>query len=127
MSGTPTTLERLKRELLDETKPNPVFLLGAGASVKSGVPTAAGFSEMIARWAYLKENGRDERDQNVHRSDWLPWLKRFAWYNTGLPPEVQYPALVEHLLTPREARMRFLLERVRTALEPVPATSHWPS
>ena len=85
MTGTPTTLERLKRELLDETKPSPVFLLGAGASVKSGVPTAAGFAEMIARWAYLKENGRDERDQNVHRSDWLPWLKRFAWYNGDQP------------------------------------------
>jgi NAD-dependent SIR2 family protein deacetylase len=118
MTGIPTTLERLKRELLDETKPSPVLLLGAGASVKSGVPTAAGFAEMIARWAYLKEHGRAERDQNVHRSDWLPWLKRFNWYEAAQPPEAQYPALVEHLLTPREARMRFFLERVRAALEP---------
>ncbi len=118
MADLTTTLERVKRELLDETKPGPVFFLGAGASVKSGVPTAAGFAEMIARWAYLKENGRDERDQNVHRSDWLPWLKRLDWYDATQQPESQYPALVEHLLTPREARMRFFLERVRAALQP---------
>ena len=104
--------------MLDEAAPRPVLLLGAGASVKSGVPAAAGFAEMIARWAFLRELGRSEWDQSIHRSDWLPWLKRFPWYDTGRPPEHQYPALVENLLTPREARMQFFVERVRAAPRP---------
>ena len=54
--------DRIKRELLDEAGPRPVLLLGAGASVKSGVPSAAGFTEMIARWAFLRDQGRSEHD-----------------------------------------------------------------
>jgi NAD-dependent SIR2 family protein deacetylase len=113
-----STLERVRAELLDDNGPRPVFLLGAGASVKSGVPTAAGFAQMIARWAYLREHGRSEHDQTIHRSDWLPWLKTLSWYEERLPPESQYPTLVEKLLTPREARMQFFLERVRAAPAP---------
>ena len=113
-----TTLDRVKGELLDEAAPRPVLLLGAGASVKSGVPSAAGFAEMIARWAYLRDQGRSEHDQTVHRSDWLPWLKAFPWYDSETPPEHQYPTLVAHLLTPREARMEFFVERVRAAPRP---------
>jgi len=113
-----TALERVKRELLDESGPRPVFLLGAGASVKSGVPSAAGFAEMIARWAFLREHGRNEHDQSVLRSDWLPWLKTLPWYDVERPPEHQYPAFVANLLVPREARMRFFLERVRAAPRP---------
>lgn len=113
-----TTLDRIKAELLDEAGPRPVLLLGAGASIKSGVPSAAGFAEMIARWAYLRDQGRSEHDQSVHRSDWLPWLKSFSWYDADTPPEHQYPTLVERLLTPREARMQFFVERVRAAPRP---------
>jgi hypothetical protein len=113
-----TTLERIKTELMDEAGPRPVLLLGAGASVKSGVPSAAGFAEMIARWAYLRDQGRSEHDQTVHRSDWLPWLKTFSWYDSETPPEHQYPTLVARLLTPREARMQFFVERVRAAPRP---------
>lgn len=113
-----TTLDRVKAEMLDEGGPRPVFLLGAGASVKSGVPSAAGFAEMIARWGYLREHGRSEHDQSIHRSDWLPWLKQFAWYDSERPPEHQYPTLVARLLVPREARMQFFVERVRAAPRP---------
>ena len=103
---------------MDEAGPRPVLLLGAGASIKSGVPSAAGFAEMIARWAYLRDQGRSEHDQSVHRSDWLPWLKAFPWYDSETPPEHQYPTLVAELLTPREARMQFFVERVRAAPRP---------
>ena len=103
------TLERIKRELLDEAGPRPVLLLGAGASVKSGVPSAAGFTEMIARWAFLRDQGRSEHDQTVLRSDWLPWLKTLDWYDPARRPDDQYPEFVENLLVPREARMQFLL------------------
>lgn len=112
------TLERIKRELLDEAGPRPVLLLGAGASVKSGVPSAAGFTEMIARWAFLRDQGRSEHDQTVLRSDWLPWLKTLDWYDPARRPDDQYPEFVENLLVPREARMQFLLERVRAAPQP---------
>lgn len=113
-----TTLNRLKAELLDEAAPRPVVLLGAGASIKSGVPSAAGFAEMIARWAFLREHGRSEHDQTVLRSDWLPWLKAHVWYDEARPPEHQYPTLVANLLTPREARMQFFVERVKAAPRP---------
>jgi NAD-dependent SIR2 family protein deacetylase len=113
-----TTLDRIKTELMDEAGTRPVLLLGAGASIKSGVPSAAGFAEMIARWAYLRDQGRSEHDQSVHRSDWLPWLKTFSWYDSETPPEHQYPTLVAQLLTPREARMQFFVERVRAAPRP---------
>jgi NAD-dependent SIR2 family protein deacetylase len=113
-----TTLDRIKSELFDEAAPRPVMLLGAGASIKSGVPSAAGFAEMIARWAYIRDQGRSEHDQSVHRSDWLPWLKSFSWYDSESPPELQYPDLVAQLLTPREARMQFFVERVRAAPRP---------
>ena len=113
-----TTLDRIKTELFDESAPRPVLLLGAGASIKSGVPSAAGFAEMIARWAYLREQGRSEHDQSVHRSDWLPWLKSHPWYDPEVPPEQQYPTLVAKLLTPREARIQLFVERVRAAPKP---------
>lgn len=108
-----TTLDGTKTELFDESAPRPVLLLGAGASIKSGVPSAAGFAEMIARWAYLREH-----DQSVHRSDWLPWLKSHPWYDSEVPPEHQYPTLVAKLLTQREARMQFFVERLRAAPKP---------
>ena len=38
-------------------QPRPILLLGAGASLRSGIPTASGVVERAARWAYAHENG----------------------------------------------------------------------
>ena len=64
-----TTLLRVKAEVLDEVASRPILLLGAAASIKSGCRSSADFAEMTARWAFLRDQGRTEHDQTVHRSD----------------------------------------------------------
>jgi ATP-dependent DNA helicase recG-like protein/SIR2-like protein len=105
-----TTVQRIAAELLDPARPRPTLLLGAGASVRSGVPAVPAMCELMARWAFLRETGRSVDDPTITRSDWLPWLERHSWYRADLAPELQYPILMERLLTPREERRRFLLD-----------------
>ena len=113
-----TTIARLSRLVTDLEGPPPILLLGAGASVKSGIPPAADIGAMAAKWAYCRENGLAERDPRVQRSDWYPWLKLRDWYDSDLKPEDQYPAIVEHLLRPREERKRFFLQILRERVSP---------
>jgi len=104
--------------LRDPDGPQAVLLLGAGASVSSGVPGAAYLAEMAARWAYCREHGRPTDDSSVTRSEWLPWLRGHPWYETAQVPGDHYPAIIEHLLLPRSERRRFFTEVLRTALAP---------
>ncbi len=55
--------------------PDPVLLLGAGASIKSGIPLGDDMVEKAARWEYCRGNSFDYEDIRVKRSDWLTWLK----------------------------------------------------
>ena len=87
--------------------PKPVFLLGAGASVKSGVPLAGEVVERAAKWAYAHENGREPEDPRLHRSDWFPWPEEKHWYNTQKSSAEKYAAAIQHLLQPRQNRKRF--------------------
>lgn len=41
---------------------DPIFLLGAGASLSSGIPLAGEMVERIARWEYCRENSRSPED-----------------------------------------------------------------
>jgi hypothetical protein len=52
----------------------PVLLLGAGASITSGIPAAGTTVEKAARWAWCKEHGRHADDFTIRRSDYWPWL-----------------------------------------------------
>ena len=113
-----TTQARVGRLLTDPDGPHVVILLGAGASVSSGVPGAAQIAEMAANWAYCREHGRAAEDPSVTRSDWLPWLREQQWYHSALAVGEQYPAIVEHLLLPRSERRRFFTAVLRTALPP---------
>ena len=45
-----TTIERLYRLLTQRA--DPIFLLGAGASVKSGIPLSHEIVEKIVKWGY---------------------------------------------------------------------------
>jgi hypothetical protein len=94
-----TTQARVGRLLTDPDGPHVVMLLGAGASVSSGVPGAAQIAEMAAKWAYCREHGRAAEDPSVTRSDWLPWLREQQWYHAAQAVGKQYPAIV--LLTAR--------------------------
>ena len=98
--------------------PDPIFLLGAGASVKSGVPLAGEMVEKIARWGYCKENSRSVEDPRIRRTDWYRWLENQSWYREDWEQADNYPFAVENILQPREARKEFFLEILNTQVQP---------
>src|SRR5579863_6762532 len=72
--------DRLYSLLRPKTGPKPIIFLGAGASVKSGIPTSDQLVERAAKWAYCETNGLHQDDPTVVRSDWLRWLHEHEWY-----------------------------------------------
>lgn len=100
------------RSILREGQPRPIILLGAGASVMSGVPLVKDLIEMIGRQGYCWANGRDFKDPTLVRSDWLPWVQARSWYEADLDPAEMYGLHIEELLNPRERRRRFFQEHV---------------
>ena len=99
--------------------PNPIFLLGAGASVTSGIPLADEMVEQIAREEYCIENRYSPEDLRIRRSDWYPWLEKQRWYREEQGLAANYPYVVENILQPRERRRRFF----RDILSTVPPSS----
>ena len=87
--------------------PDPIFLLGAGASYSSGVPLAGEMVEKIARWGYCKENNLSNDDPRIRRSDWYPWLEKQNWYRKDLGSVDNFPDAVENILQPSESRRLF--------------------
>jgi hypothetical protein len=90
----------------------PLFLLGAGASFRSGVPTASEAVKQIARIVYSERKLLGSRPpERVKPSEWESWLREQRWF---LPdPEriaENFPNVVEKLLVPAEFRKRVLLE-----------------
>lgn len=90
----------------------PIFLLGAGASFRSGVPTAADAVKQIARIVYAERKLHGSRPpERVRPSEWEPWLREQPWFNrSAVSLAENFPATVEHLLVPAELRKRVLLE-----------------
>jgi len=101
-------------------KPRPVILLGAGASVKSGIPLAGEFVSRIAKWAYAKEKNINIQKYPLSRSDWWPWLQEKPWFQADRSEPDLYPLLVKHLLIPREERTNFLLDMINPDVPPSP-------
>lgn len=101
-----------------QNQPSPVVLLGAGASIRSGIPLASGFTERAAKWAYAREHGRSDEDPRLQRSDWLPWLRQQPWYNANGSFADNYPAAVQNLLTPRQARKDFFQRLLNPGVQP---------
>jgi hypothetical protein len=98
--------------------PSPVVLLGAGASVKSGIPTAAMIVERAAKSRYCRDHNRHPDDPRLTRSDWLPWLHQQPWYRRDLGQSENYPTAIWNLLQPREARKEFFLDILKTQVPP---------
>lgn len=94
------------RSLLREGN-DPIFLLGAGASITSGIPLAGEVAERAARWAWCWANGRSPYDQQVVRSDWWPWLCEQEWFDKNKNMADQYPIIIGQLLGVRERRKEF--------------------
>ena len=90
----------------------PIFLLGAGASFRSGVPTASDAVKEIARAVYAERKLQGARPpERVRPSEWEPWLREHTWFNHAADNLAEnFPATVEHLLVPAELRKRVLLE-----------------
>jgi hypothetical protein len=85
----------------------PVLLLGAGASITSGIPAAGKTVEKVARWAWCKENGRHPDDFTIRRSDYWPWLTTQPWYKPNLSPADLYPDAIDNLLGVKSDRREF--------------------
>ncbi len=98
--------------------PDPIFLLGAGASYSSGIPLAGEMVEKVAKWGYCKEHSKSPEDPRIRRSDWQPWLKKQNWYKEDRNQADNYPSCVENILQPREDRKEFFLEILNTQIEP---------
>lgn len=96
---------------------DPIFLLGAGASLSSGIPLAGEMVERIARWGYCRENSRSPEDPRIRRSDWYRWLENHNWYRKDRKQADNYPATIENILQPREVRRAFLLEILNTQVQ----------
>lgn len=107
--------------LKEEVK--PVFLLGAGASVRSGVPMSEHLVEAIAKWGYCKIHDRVFSDPTLMRSDWWPWLQQQHWFQHNHPLADQYPRAVESLLKPRANRKAFFQHILRPGVPPSPGYS----
>lgn len=90
----------------------PIFLLGAGASFRSGVPTATDAVKQIARIVYAERKLQGQRPpERVRPTEWEPWLQEQPWFNRAATSLAEnFPATVEHLLVPAELRKRVLLD-----------------
>jgi len=86
--------------------------------VRSGIPLAADMVEKAARWAYAREHGRSPEDPRLLRSDWFPWLKAQPWYKDSTSVADNYPAAIENLLQPRQARADFFRQLLQNNINP---------
>jgi hypothetical protein len=106
------TADRLRSIFLQDNSCKPIILIGAGASVKSGIPLSDQVVEIASKWSYCQANGHHPDDPNVKRSDWLRWAASHVWYRNDLSTADNYSAVIHHLLQPRENRREFFLRLI---------------
>lgn len=107
---------RLRSLLMDG--PSPILLLGAGASISSGIPAAGSTVEKVARWAWCKENGRHPDDFAIRRSDYWPWLTAQPWFKAGVPAAELYPEAIDNLLGVKSDRREFFERLINPNVPP---------
>jgi len=95
----------------------PIWWLGGGSAVKSGIPLSEELFHKAAKWHYCHLNGRHFNDLEVKRSDWLQTVRHEPWYNPGSLAD-SYPAAVSHLLQPRDNRREFFLSLLNPEVPP---------
>lgn len=106
------TTDRLRSLFLQDNGCKPVILLGAGASLRSGIPLSEQIVEIAARWSYCQANGRHPDDSSVKRSDWLRWVQHHTWYRQDASAADNYSVVIHNLLQPRENRKEFFLRLI---------------
>ena len=107
---------RLRSLLMDGR--DPVLLVGAGASITSGIPAAGATVEKVARWAWCKENGRHPDDFAIRRSDYWPWITRLPWFCADAPLAALYPAAIDNLLGVKSDRREFFEKLINPGVPP---------
>lgn len=100
------------------TGKQPVLLLGAGASVTSGIPAAELTVEKAARWAWCEEEARSPEDIRIQRSDYFPWLCRKPWFVPGRSLAEQYPIAIKKLLGVATTRRDFFEKLIAPNIPP---------
>jgi hypothetical protein len=116
-SGNTEAVSVVSALLRSAEDPCPLLLLGAGASFRSGVPTAAEAVKQMARLVYAERHlGNGRAPERVKPSEWESWLQSFDWFIPGSDRLAEnFPLLVERLLVPAEFRKRVLLDLMRPA------------
>ena len=108
------TVARLACEFEVTQSARPVFLLGAGASYRSGVPLAAEATHRIGREAFARQRLGTHAIAGVKPSDYQPFLAEQPWFIKGAAAFAQnFPLAVKHLLTPASYRREFFARELR--------------
>lgn len=110
--------------LFDPGRPLPILLLGAGASVRSGVPLSADLVELAGKWKFCRTHHRHVEDPTIKRTDWLNWLHGHPWYDQSKRPEDNYSEVVENLLIPKGDRKEFFLWSLSVDVPPSSGYEH---
>lgn len=110
------TVGRLRSLLIDQNE--PVLLLGAGCSIRSGIPDAARTVEQAAKWAWCKEHGRHVDDSSVRRSDYWPWLNAQPWFRPDVSLANLYPTAIDNLLGVKRDRREFFEQLIHPLVPP---------
>ncbi|EMI16673.1 transcriptional regulator [Rhodopirellula maiorica SM1] len=105
------------RSLLAEHK-LPVMLIGAGASISSGIPAAGDTVERAAKWAWCKDNGRLFNDPTVRPSDYKPWLAEKQWFDPNVHLADLYPLAIDNLLGIKRDRRDFFEKLISPPVDP---------
>lgn len=108
------SVRRLAALLEASQAARPVFLLGAGASFRSGVPLAAEAVNRIAREAFAARELGTNTTSKVMPGDVARFLSEQPWFIPG-PDRLadNFPSAVRHLLVPREYRREFFSREMR--------------
>ena len=113
--NTQESISKLISLLKGEEDRWPMLLLGAGASFRSGVPTASEAVKQIAKTVYSEKVLKGARPpERVKPSEWEAWLRTYPWFQSD--PALladNFPTAVEHLLVPAEYRKTVLLDLMR--------------
>lgn len=99
-------------------QPEPVLLIGAGASISSGIPAAGEAVERIAKWRWCLDNDRSPKDLSVRRADYWPWLTSQSWFSANVQLAELYPDAVKHLLNVAHVRRVFFEDMIHPAVHP---------
>src|ERR1043166_1443266 len=108
-----TSVKLLASQFRADAATRPILLLGAGASVSSGVPLADDLVRRIGRYGYaIHRRGDANAFPAVTETDGQNFLRDYDWFRPEALPEC-FPAAVEAILRPAQIRKQFFDQNTR--------------